>query len=411
MDPITRAQKEMYEEFPYPPSGAPEQRVGWDARLLLSYVEATRPDDKRPIRVLDAGCGRGAGLLGAAMLQPDVEFLGVDVNSVGLAEARQRAHEANLHNVRFAEVDLTTLEGLEAPDGGFDIIFSSGVVHHMPDPAEGLAKLRSKLAPHGVLQLMVYAHDGRAPLRRLARAIEMLAPAGLPIRDRLAIGKALLVGTRHESLELGPWQDLARLPDAEFVDRYLHPNETSFDVEGVFSLLDSAGLRFVRWSEPNDWNPQKLISQPQVAELVTRLPIAKRYALVEQLTWKTKLELVACDAANRARKQLSGSAVYEATWELSPEIRLRTDIQFVGRRQRVDRFFVQIRSGEPIRIVEPAFAAALFVLRDAESALSGREIVEQTAQRGVAEGEARLVLESLADAEIIFAPKRTEQRR
>jgi methylase of polypeptide subunit release factors len=38
------------------------------------------------LRVLDAGCGRGIGLLGSATLQPDVLFDGVDLNRVALAE-------------------------------------------------------------------------------------------------------------------------------------------------------------------------------------------------------------------------------------------------------------------------------------------------------------------------------------
>ncbi len=78
MDEITRAIRAMYEAYPYP-TGAPEFRVAADVRLALSYSELTPPSG-RDLHVLDAGCGRGIDTIGAAMIQPDVQFLGVDIS-------------------------------------------------------------------------------------------------------------------------------------------------------------------------------------------------------------------------------------------------------------------------------------------------------------------------------------------
>jgi SAM-dependent methyltransferase len=44
----------------------------------------------------------------------------------------------------------------------FDQIACTGVLHHLPDPDNGLQSLRSVLAPRGALHLMVYATYGRA---------------------------------------------------------------------------------------------------------------------------------------------------------------------------------------------------------------------------------------------------------
>ena len=85
MDATTRAVRAMYEQYPYPAVSEPGLRLGSNARLLLSYGRMTRPA-RRPIHVLDAGCGRANGTLGGAALQPDVQFVGIDINRVTLAD-------------------------------------------------------------------------------------------------------------------------------------------------------------------------------------------------------------------------------------------------------------------------------------------------------------------------------------
>ena len=136
----------------------------------------------RPLHALDAGCGRGVGLLGNATSQPDVQFLGIDINRVALAEITAEAARRGLKNVQVQEIDLMTLEGLQAPEGGFDVVYASGVIHHLADPLEGLRRLASVLAPHGMLVLMLYGRHGRAPLYRLARAIDLLIPRDRPLQ-------------------------------------------------------------------------------------------------------------------------------------------------------------------------------------------------------------------------------------
>ena len=259
MDAITEAVRAMYTAFPYP-SGAPTMRQGNDARVLLSYGARARPPG-RPLRVLDAGCGRGVGLVGAATMQPGVEFLGIDLCGAALDEARAETARRGLKNVSLAEVDLMSLDGLAVPDGGFDVIFSSGVVHHLSDPTEGLTRLARVLAPHGVISLMVYGRHGREALYRAVRAIDAVAPRELPLAERLRIGRALLSTAESAALTTGPWGDLRAIGDVEFVDRYLNVHETSYDVPGLFALIERAGLVQLRWVEPADWDAEALVPE------------------------------------------------------------------------------------------------------------------------------------------------------
>ncbi len=255
MDDITESVREMYEQYPYP-AGTPQVRAASDVRLVLSYVERCRPG-KGPINVLGAGCGRGLGMIGGAMVQPDVNFLGIDINRVALHEATERAAQQGLKNVRFQECDLMTLAGLEVPDGGFDVIYSLGVVHHMSDPLAGMRNLRKILAPHGVLTFMVYAEYGRIPLVSVSDAIKLLFRDEEPVTERLELGRALAAFAQGGIMKDTYWENTAGVNDVEFVDRCLHVNEGAYQVDSMWQLLSDSGMRLIRWIEP--WGMHKFI--------------------------------------------------------------------------------------------------------------------------------------------------------
>ncbi len=66
-DAITQSVREFYELYPYPADGSPTLRTGFDARYVLSLGRLQRPPE-RSLSILDAGCGRGIGLISCATL-------------------------------------------------------------------------------------------------------------------------------------------------------------------------------------------------------------------------------------------------------------------------------------------------------------------------------------------------------
>ena len=70
--------------------------------------------------------------------------------------------------------------------------------------------------------------------------------------------------------------------DANFADMYLHPQETSYDLRRLFDLIESVGLEFVGFSNPQIWDPARLLSG-ELLERALKLPPRDRWSLVEQL--------------------------------------------------------------------------------------------------------------------------------
>src|SRR5688500_8144222 len=59
--------------------------------------------------VLEAGCGVGAQTVTLARRSPGARFTSVDVSADSIAEAEQRANQAGLANVEFAQADIFDL--------------------------------------------------------------------------------------------------------------------------------------------------------------------------------------------------------------------------------------------------------------------------------------------------------------
>ncbi|WP_285741785.1 class I SAM-dependent methyltransferase [Lentzea sp. NBRC 105346] len=97
-------------------------------------------------RVLDVGCA--AGHLTGALTQRGASVVGVDSSSVLLSIARSK------WPAEFVWADLA--EPLDFPDGSFDVVTASLVLHYLPDWSTPLASLHRVLRPGGVLVMSVH---------------------------------------------------------------------------------------------------------------------------------------------------------------------------------------------------------------------------------------------------------------
>ncbi|AGZ40062.1 class I SAM-dependent methyltransferase [Actinoplanes friuliensis] len=112
-------------------------------------------------RVLDVGSGPGVAACTFARLLPAAEVVAADGAAPLLALARARAEELGVAG-RFTTREVRLPEGLaDLPDA--DVIWVSGVAHHLPDPAEGIRAFAALLRPGGVLAL----REGGLPLKFL----------------------------------------------------------------------------------------------------------------------------------------------------------------------------------------------------------------------------------------------------
>jgi len=405
MDTITENVRAMYEAYPYPSHGTANIRADHDVRQLLSHVERGRQQGG-PLKVLDAGCGRGVGLLGAAALQPDIQFLGADLNRVALEEAREEAKRLKLSNVQFQEVDLMTLEGLVVPEGGFDVIHSSGVLHHLSDPSAGLRRLREILAPHGVMAVMLYGKVSRQPLYRLIHASEMLAPHSLPIAERIGPSRLLAREMAKTCLLGSPWAGTAVVNDVEYVDRVLNVNETSYDIESLWKLLSDTNLKFLRFSEPEEWAPEVAQSE-KLREVLAALPEYERYRIIEQIAYRHSLLFLVSHESNTARAPLELKQIQKSHFALNPDTSISITTRHPRGPRRVERVAFKVRQGNEIEVTGIA-ASIVMVLSEQSSPFTGAQMLEGLSGLGMDAQASLEAIAALVQAELLYRPHPTE---
>lgn len=94
----------------------------YHAAQILSIV---RPGD----RVADLGCGPATQLAMAARLQPEAEFLGIDLSDEMLGRAQAHISEQGISNVDFQRGDITALN--EVPENALDAVVSTVALHQL----------------------------------------------------------------------------------------------------------------------------------------------------------------------------------------------------------------------------------------------------------------------------------------
>jgi tetratricopeptide (TPR) repeat protein/2-polyprenyl-3-methyl-5-hydroxy-6-metoxy-1,4-benzoquinol methylase len=177
----------QYEENPYPRwIRLPKES---HKKFLNSYIQNKFPlssfqrlnDDKSP-EILVAGCGTGQHSIGTSTVIVGAKILAVDLSISSLCYAKRKTAELNITSIEYAQADILKLSLL---DRTFDLIESSGVLHHLDNPFEGWEALLSLLRPRGLMKIGLYSELARRDIVRVRNLIsrECIGSSPREIRD------------------------------------------------------------------------------------------------------------------------------------------------------------------------------------------------------------------------------------
>lgn len=140
-------------------------RVDWVDRQVRTAFD--RPA-RRPVRLLDIGCG--GGLVAEALARLGHDVLGIDAASEVIAAARAHAAQTADERARAEEPPLRleyramTAEQLLEDGARFDVVAALEVVEHVADPASFVRLAAALLVPGGVLVMSTLNRTRRSYL-------------------------------------------------------------------------------------------------------------------------------------------------------------------------------------------------------------------------------------------------------
>ena len=221
----TDAVRQFYEHTPFPGYPPHDSLHALRARAERSMF-ARLLDEAIPgnARIVDVGCGTGQ--MSLYLARADRLVVGADLSRPSLQLGAAAAKRFGLERVLFVETDL---QRAALATGGFDVVYSSGVVHHTPDPRATFAHLVRLARPGGTIVLVVYNTFARIPLR-LRRSVARLS------RFRFIPFDPVLRDRRNEPERREAW----------LRDQYQHPEEHRHTLAEVQGWFEENGAEYLR---------------------------------------------------------------------------------------------------------------------------------------------------------------------
>lgn len=283
-DPRADGVSGQYDRWQYPPPVADLEawtKNHWDwfdpfwAHRVLWPNREYQPD----LDILIAGCGTYQAAV-YAFMNRGANVVAIDVSRSALEHHQYLKDKHGLQNLRLHRLPIEEVSALGAD---FDLIVSSGVLHHLADPLTGLTALAGCLRREGAMGVMLYAKYGRIGVEILDSVFRDLglsqdeASVQL-VKDALAV----LPGDHPVQSYLKVARDL--LSDGALVDTFLHSRQRSYTVDECLDLVSSAGLAFQGWFNKTPYYPHDLGAPAGAFQAVlNELPDAKLWSVMERL--------------------------------------------------------------------------------------------------------------------------------
>lgn len=147
---------------------------------ILENLDKT---DWRGKRTLEIGLGQGADA--EQLIRRGAVYSGVDLTEESVKRVRMRF---DLKGLEYETLERASVLSLPFEDNSFDVVYSHGVLHHVPEIRQASAEIARVLKPEGELIAMLYAKHSLNYLVSISAV------------RRLGLIGAYLVGARGSSM-------------------------------------------------------------------------------------------------------------------------------------------------------------------------------------------------------------------
>ena len=245
------------------------------------------------LNVLIAGCGsQQAAIL--SKCNPNHLFTGIDLSKNSIAHEQRLVEKHQILNLKLICDDFRKIKFKEK----FNLIISSGVIHHLDDPGSALEYFADNLLDDGVISLMVYGNNSSYPINQIKKIID---PLKLDHNEEsINCIKKLFerINPNHPAYFFAKnFTDFDN--KAGIVDMFLHKSEKFFSIKELVDLLSKYDLKIKNLSDGKNLSSTKFfINNIEKLKFLRKLKIEEQWQIGQILNWDDRKIEINCSKKN-----------------------------------------------------------------------------------------------------------------
>lgn len=285
-----------YLDYPYP-SRNPEDEKNRLIQLQGIYIGEInhflfngKQDFQNNFRILIAGGGTGdaAIYLAEQLRHTNVKITYLDFSKNTMNIAKERAKIRGFKNITWVNDSILNIPKLNL--GTFHFINCVGVLHHLPDPQEGLNILQESLTADGAMDIMVYAQIGRTGIYHIQDIMKMVNE-GITNRQEEVKNCWGIINKLPKSNWYSKGEELAQdhknYGDVGLYDMFLHKQDRAYTIPQLYEFVKNANLNFVDFTGVHSriaLRIENYIQDPDLLKLIKSKDIITQQAICELIT-------------------------------------------------------------------------------------------------------------------------------
>ena len=325
-NPLEDVVSRQYEEWVYPD---PIQDLTswvvhnwqWFDPSHASKVMWPEKQQRADLDILIAGCGTNQAAV-FAFNNPEAAVTAIDVSKTSLEHTEYLKMRHGLDNLTIKRLPIEEAGSLGQT---FDLIVSTGVLHHLADPQAGMDALAPLLREDGVMAVMLYATYGRQGVEMMQdifRELELGQTSRSIQKVREAVAMTPANHPIRSYLEIAPDLNF----DAGAVDTFLHGRDRDYTVAQCIELVESGGLVFQDMFLKPPYYPSVEAPETSFLRQIEELPREKMWGVMERINFRNACHYFLATHPKRASKNYTIDFSTKECFNYVPVFRYRCGV-------------------------------------------------------------------------------------